>query len=149
MLSLLAPTLLACVASPASTDLRLGVVVLAPDGSPAIARIVVSSRAEVFAHGVTAADGRFSVSMPQRWIETTVYRKLDLWAWREGSGLALRSFHLDDLPVGEEIALSLEPPEPAELTVLDERGRPVASGVYFVRLDVGEDAQARKLLLVK
>jgi hypothetical protein len=38
---------------------------------------------------------------------------------------------------------------PAAWDGTDERGRPVPSGVYFVRLDVGDDAQAKKLLLVK
>jgi hypothetical protein len=38
---------------------------------------------------------------------------------------------------------------PASWDGRDERGRQVPSGVYFVRLDVGGEVEARKLLLVK
>jgi protocatechuate 3,4-dioxygenase beta subunit len=72
------------------------------------------------------AAGKFSLEVPQGWIERQSYKSLTLFAWKSGQGIGAVVYAMRDLPVGQKISVQLAPPARAVLEVLDPDGKPVA-----------------------
>jgi protocatechuate 3,4-dioxygenase beta subunit len=70
--------------------------------------------------------GEFSIEVPRSWIERQGYKPLTLYAWKPGNGIGAAVYPMEELPLGQRIALALAPPAHAALELVDADGKPVA-----------------------
>lgn len=126
--------------APAEEPSLRGVLLTCEGEVAAGARIVLAGpseqtfdRIEVYEDLVLAQDGRFELVIPERWIALRGWKSLDLFAWREGSGLAISSYEVHEVPLGQELTLRLPPPGDRTFEIRNQEGSPMSGARVSVR----------------
>lgn len=124
-----------------SPGLKLEGRVVDAAGAPVAAHVVVGSQPqtrradhECLSATVAGADGRFALELPRAWIDrTSGYRRLSVFAYSEGHGIARQTWDLADVPAGTPFDLLLPPPTSARVRFVDPGGRPVSGARVWIQ----------------
>jgi hypothetical protein len=84
---------------------------------------------EVQAHGRTDGEGRFEISVPDRWFTRLANQPGThaVCAWKAGMRIAARAMPQQSLSAAGSVRLVLQPAEPVVLTVHDPGGQPASA----------------------